>query len=223
MNIELLTDQINDMEFMVGLGDIRRVCNKVSGFSAPYVMKMLNMAVRNMGPDEYYLEIGTHRGRTLIGSMIGNDKDAVAVDDFSQFGDGDVVRSNLLASINEFNLEDRARFIEKESEAFLDEGGPHDIIGDRTAGVYFYDGNHDWDIALRNLQKGVPYLSDEAVIVLDDFSCPGVWRTVRSFMRLYPQETGILFSMKTTDPPFPHDMWWNGIVIISWMGGNTEA
>lgn len=216
MNIESLVNQINNMEFMTGLGEIERVCKEVAGFSAPYVMKVLSMAVENMEPDEYYLEVGTHRGRTLAGSMIGSDKEAVAIDNFSQFDDGGAVRDDLLANIDQFGLSERVRFIEAESGTFLAEGGPYDVMGDRTAGVYFYDGNHDWDIALENLRNGVPYLSSEAVIVLDDFSSGAVWHSVHDFMELYPRNTSILFSMSTNNFPLPHDMWWNGMVVISW-------
>ena len=60
MNGENLVTQINNLAFQAGLDDIVRVDEEVSGFSGPYVMKVLNLAISNMESGEYYLEIGTH-------------------------------------------------------------------------------------------------------------------------------------------------------------------
>ena len=108
MKTENFVTQMNEMRFRDDIGDMQRVCKQVHGFSGPYVMKIINMAIANMEGDEYYLEIGTHQGRTLIGGMIGNeDKRAVAVDNFSQFGEG--AKESLLENIDKFDLSDQIR------------------------------------------------------------------------------------------------------------------
>lgn len=212
MNTKHFVTQLNSLEFRAGLTDVSKVHREVDGFSAPYLMKVLNLAISNMEPREYYLEIGSHRGRTLIGGMIGNaDKRAVAVDNFSQFGEGS--RKALLTNIEKFGLGARIDFYERDSDDFFE-----NVIQFKfgTVGVYMYDGNHDTDIGFENLCNVVPYLSGEAVIILDDFSSHGVWRSIQQFMARYATETALLFCMRTNDFPVPDSKWWNGVVAISW-------
>ena len=218
MNGENLVTQINNLAFQAGLDDIVRVDEEVSGFSGPYVMKVLNLAISNMESGEYYLEIGTHQGKTLIGGMVGNeDKAAVAVDNFSQFDDG--AKDKLYANIEKFGLGTQIRFFEIDSDVFFETVMPME----GSVGVYFYDGNHDTEAGLKGLCDVVPYLSSEAVIILDDFSGGGVWRSVYQFMGRYPKETALLFTMRTNNFPFPHEMWWNGIIVISWKADRNVA
>lgn len=218
MNTNNLVAQMNDLVFQEELDGVIGVDEEVGGFSAPYVMKVLNLAISNMERGEYYLEIGTHQGKTLIGGMVGNtDKTAVAVDNFSQFDDN--TKDKLCANIEKFGLDARVHFLEMDSDAFFETMMP--MAG--SVGVYFYDGDHDTEAGLKGLCDVVPYLSSEAVIILDDFSSHGVWRSVYQFLGRFPTETALLFIMRTNNFPFPHKMWWNGIVVISWKADRNAA
>jgi len=212
MNVENFVEQINELEFQTELDCINKVAAEVEGFSGPYVMKLLNMAISNMEDDEYFLEIGTHQGRTLIGGLVGNEsKDAVAVDNFSMFNNN--TKAKLLANIEKFDMKEQICFLEIDTSIFFQTQMPRE---NGNVGVYFYDGNHNTEQGLKGLCDAVPYLADEAVIILDDFSSHGVWLSVFQFLAKYPAETALLFSMRTNGFPFPHEMWWNGIVIIHW-------
>lgn len=219
MNVTNFVAQINELEFQTGLDGINKVTAEVEGFSGPYVMKLLNMAISNMEGDEYYLEIGTHQGKTLIGGMIGNeDKRAVAVDNFSMFNDN--TKAKLLANIEKFDMGEQVCFLEMDSNIFFREQMPRKR-GD--IGVYFYDGNHNTDQGFKGLCDAVPHLADEAVIVFDDLSSHGVWRSVFQFLTKYPEKTALLFSMRTNGFPFGHEMWWNGIVVIHWKSDRNAS
>lgn len=215
MNTNKLVTHLNGLAFQSDLDKINKVNAEVGGFSGPYVMKVLNLAISCMEDDEYYLEIGCHQGKTLIGGMVGHDKHAIAVDNFSQFGEG--TKDKLLANIAKFDLDPRVRFIEMDVTKFFETEAAEPV------GVYFYDGNHDTDQGLKGLRDAVPFLAREAVIILDDFSGHGVWRSVQQFMDIYPTETALLFSMRTNNFPNAHPMWWNGMVVISWKADRNPA
>ena len=218
MNTNNFVAQMNSLAFQTGLDSITKADKEVGGFSGPYVMKILNLAISNMEDGECYLEIGTHQGKTLIGGMIGNEnKVAVAVDNFSQFNDD--TEAKLHANIEKFGLGAQIHFFKKDSDMFF-EAMP---VKDKEVGVYFYDGDHDTEAGLKGLCDVVPYLANEAVIILDDFSSHGAWRSIYRFLGRYPRETALLFAMRTNNFPFPHEMWWNGIIVISWKADRNTA
>lgn len=218
MNTHKFVSQLNRLEFQLNLKNVIRVRKEIEGFSAHYVMRVVSLAISNMDKGEYYLEIGCHRGRTLIGGMMGNaTKKAVAVDDFSQFGEGS--KEALLANLKKFGLEKQVTFLEMDSDDFFENAVPLDS----KVGVYMYDGNHDTDIGYENLCNVVPYLSDEAVIIMDDFSSHGVWRSIQQFLARYPTETAMLFCMRTNNFPYPNGKWWNGVAAISWKPDRNPA
>ena len=210
MNTRGLVARMNRGDYRKGVGATRKVTESVAGFSGVHVMRILNMAVSEMGDDEYYLEIGSHKGRTLIGALIDNDKRAVSVDNFSEFGSG--AREKLHQNVLDWDMYDRVKFYHMDSTRFFEEKMP--LEG--KVGVYLYDGNHNTDQGLAGLRLVVPYLADEAIIILDDFSSHGVWRSVLPFLQEYELETALVFCMRTNDFPVYDVDWWNGIVVIHW-------
>lgn len=73
--------------------DFRRyaeVLDSVQGMTTPSNMHLLNLAVQQLAPDECYLEVGTWRGATLIGALLGNEGFGYAIDnDTMDEHDGD--------------------------------------------------------------------------------------------------------------------------------------
>jgi len=91
-----------------------------------------------------------------------------------------------------------------------------DIKPTEKVGVYFYDGNHDTEPGYRALRYMTRYLADQALIVVDDFSGEGVWKSVQRFTSFYSNEARVLFTMHTNDFPNPHKNWWNGVIVLGW-------
>lgn len=218
MNVEGFVKWINAGSFEQPSAGIVRVCKEVSGFSAPYLAAILSKAVSYMDEDEIYLEIGSLFGRTLIGTLIDNpDAKAVAVDNFCKFnGSFEALDANL----SKFKVREQIRFYEMSDDEFFESVMP-DI--EERIGVYFYDGDHNTDAGFRNLCAVTPYLPEEAIIIMDDFSSHGVWRSVQAFMNEYPRETALVFCMRTNNFPHGDARWWNGIVVIHWKPGRSPA
>lgn len=209
MNAEKLVEWLNEGIFESPSAGIRKAAREVDGFSAPHLMAIMSKAVSCMDEGEKYLEVGVYKGRTLIGALIDNpEKRALAVDNFSKFeGKPEILQGNL----EKFGVHDQVEFTEMDSLEFFERSAL-----DCRIGVYFYDGDHNSDAGYENLCAAVPFLADEAVIIMDDFSSQGVWRSMQPFLTKYQKETAILFCMRTNDFPNPNKNWWNGIIVIHW-------
>lgn len=207
------------------------VCSEVGGFSAPKLMRVLNLAVQCLEEDEIYLEVGTNQGRTLIGALVDTPcARAISVDNFSQFNENGKAKDILLDNIWKHHIENIVLVFDQGCTEFFREVMPKlnkvgvasdfggvDFVPMGKIGVYFYDGNHDTEIGYNALVDATPFLADKAIILVDDFSGPGVWESVRLFLNKYPK-TKILFAMSTNNFPFPNNSWWNGIIALEWNG-----
>jgi predicted O-methyltransferase YrrM len=172
-------------------------------------MNLLNIAVRHLQGSEIYLEIGTYRGRTLIGAMIGTgNRRGVGIDNFSEFCDDPDAR--------EIEIHDRLVAFKLDRVVEFIRGDYRNFSTSEKIGVYFYDGCHNTIPGYRALEYMVPYLADQALIVVDDFSGEGVWDSVRRFSRAHFREARVLFAMHTNDFPNPHKNWWNGVIVLGW-------
>jgi predicted O-methyltransferase YrrM len=208
VNLQSYITFLNDLGFRDPSPDVMRAYSNVPGFSSPYIMSLLNIAVRHLEGDEIYLEVGTYRGRTLIGATIGTGKFGVGIDDFSEFcDDPDVREAEIAQRIEDFKLSENVHFFRKRH----DQSHPYQKVG-----VYFYDGCHNTTPGFEAMEYMVPYLADQAVIVVDDFSGEGVWESVRLFTRKHKKQARVLLAMHTNDFPNPHINWWNGVMVLGW-------
>jgi hypothetical protein len=208
MNLRNYIIYLNELGFVSTSSNILEVNKKVPGFSGPHIMSLLNVAVANLGDGEIYLEVGTYRGKTLIGAMIGTNKEGYGVDDFSEFCDNPDEREiEINNRIKEFKLDKNVTFFRGKNVQF---------VPPKPIGVYFYDGNHDSTPGFEALTWAVPHLADTALIVVDDFSGEGVWESVHRFTSVFKNEARVFFSMHTDNFPRAHEDWWNGVIVLGW-------
>jgi protein O-GlcNAc transferase len=212
-------------EFVAILDDIQKIkpsdaitALQVPGFSSPMIIQLLSYAVSCLGENEIYLEVGSYKGRTMIGAMVHNkSQKAVAVDNFSEFRDPSVTVETLTQQIkNRFadhKVDKQITFYNSDCQQFFKD---HKDEYYHKVGVYFYDGNHDTDQGLAGLENALPLLADKAVIFIDDISGLGIWRSVVDFVTDHRDETAILFGIATPDFPIAQETWWNGLLILAW-------
>ena len=130
----------------------------IDGWAAPGFMKLLNIAVSDcMYQDEYYLEIGTYAGRSLAGALQGNKVNAYVIDNF---WDSETLLPSFEKTLTRFNLKDRVAYYNGNAETCQ-----ADLP---QIGVMLYDANHDRGHTHFNLNKYERFLSDEAIIIVDD-------------------------------------------------------
>lgn len=189
------------------------VLEHVQGMTTPSTMQLLNLACRHLGPGECYLEVGTWRGATLIGALLGNDAYGVAIDDDSMDEhDGDDLKSEDVwdANVMGFGIGPRVEYVNGSVPTVWQE------LGLRTpVGVYLFDGDKSTpDAAYAGLAGVLPFLADEALVVVDD----GNEMTIRmAVAQLEREHAGRLY--KILDIPTPGNcwpMWWNGLMCLAW-------
>lgn len=182
----------------------------VPGMTTPNVLQLLNFAVRCLGPGEVYCEVGSYRGATLVGALIGQANGrAVAVDNFSEFDPVGDNQTALATNLARYGLDDMVRFVCRDFEDYL--------VTERAAlppvGVYFYDGAHDYRSQLLGLLLAAPALADTALVVVDDANLSDVRAANRDFLAARP-EARLLLDLPT--PENGHPTFWNGLTVMTW-------
>ncbi|MFC1481291.1 class I SAM-dependent methyltransferase [Candidatus Neomarinimicrobiota bacterium] len=171
-------------------------------------------------PKACYLEVGVYHGLTLL--SVANhvaDIPCFGVDNFSYKSsipsNFDIVKSRI-----EKLALDNVSLINKDFEVAFDEMA--EALDGRRIAVYFIDGPHDYRSQLMCLEYALPFLHENAVIVVDDSNYNHVRQANRDFLHNH-DEWKILFEAYT--PTHPMNMrkkeaaaaregWWNGVNIL---------
>ena len=183
---------------------------QVPGMSTEHALTVLDLAVGHLAPDECYLEVGSYRGRSLVGAMMAHPgRRAVAVESFAEFGvDPAASRREVDATLRQFGVADRVDLQVGDAFVLLRPGlAPHPV------GAYFYDGAHSRVAQYLGLALAEPLLADEAVVVVDDFSWPQVRSSTLAYLRRHPGYRIV------AEMPAEHDFddrWCNGLVVLAW-------
>ena len=194
------------------------VLDSVQGMTTPSTMHLLNLAVQQLATDECYLEVGTWRGATIIGALLGNDAYGVAIDDDSMNEHDEDERASWevwLENCAAFGVDTRARYINGSVPALYDRLHNEFVSGMPPVGVYLFDGDKSTeDAAYEGLAGVIPFLSDEALIFVDDANEITIRLAVYRLERAYPDKL-----VKILDIPTPGNCWpcfWNGIMALAW-------
>lgn len=172
--VSLLTNPSGDAPFST-----LRVATR--GMAGCRTAKIINFAARCMEADEFYLEVGTFAGYTLISAGYQNNAMCVGVDDFSL---GDMVhpdsleeaKGSLRANLNKHLAAygpNKHKFIESD---FRSVTLAPEAIG--KLAVLFIDGVHTGVEVEETLKKFGPYLAKDAVVIFDDVQFNGIPRTL---------------------------------------------
>jgi hypothetical protein len=115
------------------------VVDRVPGMSTEHALTVLDLAVEHLGQDECYLEVGSYRGRSLVGAMMSHpERRAIAVESFDEFGVDPVAsRREVGRTLRDFGCEDRVEFVVGDAFRLVRRGFVRQPVG-----AYFYDGAH---------------------------------------------------------------------------------
>lgn len=204
----------------------QELLSTIAGMTTPSILQLLNVAVSQLEEDEVYLEIGSFHGATLIGAALGNESfRCIGVDDFSEFdltGQNRQILNSHIAAIGRRNMEAiESDFIDFFRERIFQVLKPNEKIG-----VYLYDGAHDYRSQLLGLLLAEPFLSDYALIVVDDAGAFQVHQANCDFLPLRPTRKQLFRLLPTVplrDDGVGQPSWWNGIDLIPSVRGTTSA
>ncbi len=142
----------------------------IEGMSGARYRRFINALIGGLGRVGY-LEVGSWMGSTLCSAIHGNAVDAVAIDNWSQFGGP---REAFLANLDAFRTEAAAvQVLEQDFRTV-----PYaDLIAHRDPfRVFLFDGPHEEADQHDGLIAALPALDSEFVFICDDWN----WWQVRA-------------------------------------------
>lgn len=149
-------------------GRYNHITEGIKGWCSAKTMHVLNTGVQMCQSNEYYLEVGSYKGRSLCGALLGHtDKYAHVFEPFEfHLPDGKDVFKQFISNIVDFDIIDNVTYYRQKWEDF--EGS-----FDHGIGLAFVDGNHDSGHTHIALEKLVPHLGKSAIIIVDDYEIEG--------------------------------------------------
>lgn len=128
----------------------------VGGFTSPKIRHLMN----NLGAiSTSYLEIGCHRGATLVSAFSNNhDLKSIAIDNFSEFEDGTV----------ENELRNNIKIFKGNVLFFKGDCWTIDLTGS-VFDLYLYDGAHDRESQQRAMTHYLKHFAKETIVCVDDY------------------------------------------------------
>ena len=193
----------------------------LSGYSGAKLLGLLQrFASRDVEGDSCYVEIGVFQGMTLLSVAAAAPAiEVYGIDNFSQFDRDNVNKSVVEQRMQEHNISN-ARLIDQDYEDALENLGQ--ITGGKKVATYFIDGPHDYRSQLLCLELAKSYLSDDAVIIIDDSNYQHVRQASVDFLKLN-SSFKLLFQHYGNAHPAnlgeaavtaAREGWWNGITVI---------
>jgi hypothetical protein len=192
----------------------------LSGFSGRKIICLLQHIAVQLKNNDCYLEVGVFQGLTLLSvAKVIHLNLAFGIDNFRQF-DPDGKNFNIVNDrIKKLNI-NNARIINEDYEDAL-----HSLdqkLSGKNIGLYFIDGPHDYRSQLMCLMLAKPYLSQEAVIVVDDSNYQHVRQANHDFLKTNPEFKLIFEAYSIAHPhnlnrkieAVPLNNWWNGVNVM---------
>ena len=167
------------------------LCNKGSemlgGLSGRKTVGALQRLTRLFvdDPGACYVEIGVFQGLTLLSVAVNFPGfPCFGIDDFSLL-DPEGKNLGIVRERIEKLGAGNAHLINMDFETALE--GLDDHLGGRRIGVYFIDGAHDYRSQVLALMLALPYLHENAVILIDDTNYAFVRQSTRDFLVTHPE------------------------------------
>jgi hypothetical protein len=166
----------------------REYLTKVRAMTGAGIVNVLNKTSSFIDEDKCYLEIGIHRGSTLIGASLGNKVNHYGVDSFEGHASKEEtapfnsVEEGLQDAIVKLGGSNLAYFKQDYKEFFK---GRTEVEGKKVE-VYFYDGDHQYENQYEGLRLAIPVLANEAVVFVDDSANndrEAVWKAINRLLK----------------------------------------
>ncbi len=202
----------------------------LSGFSGEKLLSALvNLSSYNLSEEKVYLKLGVYQGMSLLSIAHGvkDNTQIFGIDNFASFDEDGENESIVNSRIEKLGLRNVHLINLDYEEALRD---LKKIIGDKKIGVCFVDGPHYYRSQLICLLLIQPYLSDDAIIIVDDCNYRHVRLANRNFLLTNPSFK-LFFEAYTKSHPqnmppseeaFARKVWWNGVNILTYDKHNQQ-
>lgn len=167
----------------------REYLKKVKNMNGAGNIQLLSRTCSFLEENECYVEVGTHRGCTLLGASLGNEnKMFYGVDNFTghnsprECAPFTTVEEGLQDAIKNLAPTGNVKYYKQDYREFLQK--TKDVEG-RKVGVYLYDGDHQLQHQYLGLKLAQFMLSDKAIVFVDDSANndrPAVWGAINRLL-----------------------------------------
>ncbi|CAD5950621.1 putative UDP-N-acetylglucosamine--peptide N-acetylglucosaminyltransferase SPINDLY [Planktothrix tepida] len=179
-----------ELQFILKLGDPE---NNI------YLPLLLNLAVRNLENQEIYCQIGVNYVSSLMGALLNNpDSIAYVVDSFYEKDESQSYESSV-EILDALNFSNQVFLCDQEPEEFLLE--LREVEFENQIGVCFYDWKTDYRSVLNSLLLINSFLSDQALIIVNDANHASVQQAIWDFIAATPECQVELELLPQTDEP----------------------
>jgi predicted O-methyltransferase YrrM len=185
------------------------ILEAVPGLARTNNLALLSLAARCVAPGEWYVEVGTFRGTSLVTAMRGNDHARFAALDNWSFDEAS--RPQLEANLERFGLTGRAELLEGDAFETLRSGA----LAGHAIGAYYYDNGHEYEQQLDGLRLVEPYLASPSLLIVDDSDWERVARAVDDYVAAQPRAREI-YRADGEDVPGGDPAWWKGMRVLRW-------
>jgi hypothetical protein len=139
----------------------------MEGLSGRRYRAFINNLIGSL-PAPRYLEIGSWAGSTLCSALFGNKVEAVAIDNWSQFGGP---YSRFFTNLAAFKGDAHVSFVERDFRK-INYASLGDVFG--LFNVYLFDGPHEYQDQYDGLRYVQPAVDRCYVQIVDDWNWPAV-------------------------------------------------
>ena len=185
---------------------LKKALLEVESMSTYAMGHLVNQICKNLSSNQLYVNIGCWKGFSLIAGMIDTSCEVIGVDDFSQFGGP---REEFFNNFNKYRKENIHKFYEDDYKIFFKNFEKKN----KKIDFYFYDGEHSYENQYENLEIANEFLSDGAIIMIDDINFTEVENGSKDFVKKYSSKFEIVKEIKTSNNHC-HPSFWNGVMII---------
>ena len=176
------------------------------------VPSMTSINIRHLlnnlgGISKYYLECGSHKGGHFCSVLFENQvKDALAIDNYSEFYKDGETKEEFLANGRKF-IPDATRWYLIEQDCFT--------VKDLWIGfdLFNYDAQHTESSQQRAITYFAKNMADEFILFVDDWTFNGVETGTRNGIKLAGLTTLYEEVLLTNEGQEPNEGWHNGIFV----------
>jgi hypothetical protein len=208
MNLETMREALNpDALQMLDCSPYLPIIEKVHTMARPRFLAAMNKLAQCMNPNEIYLEVGSYQGGSLIGTLLNNNVQAVAVDSFMCWPTNNGI-SIIENFTKEFGVFDRMKLYAEDFREFFKRPELKPNIG-----LYYYDGDHSEEQTYLGLEAAWPFISEKyGTIVLDDTFLQCVCNGINHFIGNHYDRLRVACAVSPYQQYHPD--WWNGTIFL---------
>ncbi len=161
---------------------------QMPGMSGRLYRMFINHLIGLLGGDARYLEVGAWQGSTLCSAICGHPVQAVAIDNWSEFGGP---RDAFHRNLERFRGRARVRVVEDDFRRV-----EYATLG--KFNVFLFDGPHREADQYDGIVLAQPALERSHVLIVDDWNLKPVREGTRRALNALPLETRYMAEIRTT-------------------------